>query len=65
MVTRKKDYLRQPAATISVAMSTRPLNKKNLQQDLYAECKENYSEMIMTKEAANRILLCKVLHFPV
>lgn len=41
---KKKDYLRQPAATISVATSTRPLNKKNLQQDLYAECRENYSE---------------------
>lgn len=27
---KKKDYLRQPAATISVAASTHPLNKKRI-----------------------------------
>lgn len=41
---KKKDYLRQPAATISIATSTRPLKKIALFNKIFTQNRENYGE---------------------
>lgn len=56
---KKKDYLRQPAATISVATSTHPLNKKKIAlfDRNFTQIQRKLQRKLLSEKAANRILL--------